>query len=372
MADALDSAGAAAGEAITCSISDGFAEWMSGCGGSIVATTYQAGKVAVVGWDGRRVTLLMRQFDKPLGLAISGGKMALATRHDVVLLADAPLLAHDYLERDPGRYDTLYLPRVAYFTGDINAHDLAFGDDGLWVVNTRFSCLSQLSDEHSFVPQWKPAFVSEVAPEDRCHLNGLAVVDGRPGYVTVLGETDAPGAWRENKAQGGALVDVERNEVVVRELSMPHSPRWHDGTLWLLNSGRGELWRVNAGNGSHEVVCALPGYLRGLGFVGPFALVGLSQVRERHIFGGLPVQERFKFLACAIVIVDTRTGREVGRLEFTSGAQELFDVQFLTGRRRVNILSAEKGAVREAFTAPGFSYWLRPSAEAKGGVGDAR
>src|SRR5687767_4012526 len=181
------------GEQITCAIADGFGAWMSGCGGSIVATTYQAGKVAVVGWDGRQVTLLMRQFDKPLGIAISGRKMALATRHEVLVLADAPLLAADYLENERGRYDALYLPRVAYFTGDINAHDVAFGDDGLWVVNTRFGCLSGLSDEHSFVPKWKPPFVSEVVPEDRCHLNGLAVVEGRPGYVTVLGETDAAG-----------------------------------------------------------------------------------------------------------------------------------------------------------------------------------
>ena len=359
------------GERITCAIADGFAAWMSGCGGSIVASTYQAGKVAVIGWDGRRVTLLMRQFDKPMGLGISGNKMALATRHEVLVLANAPLLAGEYVEGEPGRYDALYLPRVAYFTGDVNAHDVSFGgDDGLWVVNTRFGCLSRLSDEHSFVPEWRPPFVSEIVPEDRCHLNGVAMVEGRPRYVTVLGETDTAGGWRDGKAKGGALIDVERNEVVLRGLSMPHSPRWHEGRLWLLNSGMGELWRVDVREGQHEVVCALPGYARGLAFAGPFAIVGLSQVREKHIFGGMAVQERFGKLLCAIVVVDTRSGREVGRLEFTGGARELYDVGFLEGRRRVNLLNREKGAAREAFTAPGFSYWLRESSQVFNGGRD--
>src|SRR3982750_3078213 len=133
---------AVSGDMIQCSISDSFQQWMSQAGGSLVVTTYQAGKVAMIGWDGRQVTLLMRQFDKPMGLAISGSKMALATRHDVILLSDAKLLAPDYLEAQRGRYDSLYLPRASFHTGDINVHDMAYGADGLWLVNTRFCCLA--------------------------------------------------------------------------------------------------------------------------------------------------------------------------------------------------------------------------------------
>ena len=170
---------------IACSISDAFAMWISQARGSLAVTTYQAGKVALVGWDPRsqQTTLLMRHFDKPMGLASTpdGHRLALATRNAVTLFADAPLLAHDYLEEQPGKYGALYLPRAAYHTGDLNAHDLAFDVDGrLWVVNTRFSCLASLSDVYSFIPEWKPPFVSELAPEDRCHLNGLAMDGTRP------------------------------------------------------------------------------------------------------------------------------------------------------------------------------------------------
>jgi uncharacterized protein (TIGR03032 family) len=379
-----DTEHAPADAVIRCAASDSFPEWLSRCGGSLAVTTYQAGKVALIGWDpaARQVTLLLRQFQKPMGLALRSPdriagtgiatatsrirQLALATRHEVLLLADAPLLAADYLETAPVRYDALYLPRAAHFTGDLNVHDLAFDASGrLWLCNTRFSCLSWLSDEFSFVPKWKPPFVSDVVPEDRCHLNGLAMSpDGNPKYVTCLGDTNAPGAWREGKATGGVLVDVDTNAIVLRGLSMPHSPRLNDGALWLLNSGAGELWRVDVSRGSHDVVCALPGYLRGLCFVGPhYAAVGLCQVREKHIFGGLPVQQRHPRLLCGVAVIDLRSGKQAAMFEFTSGAQELYDVQFLPNVHRPMILNLEKDAARQAFTAPDFAYWLRPGSE---------
>jgi uncharacterized protein (TIGR03032 family) len=353
--------GADAAETLQCDVTPGFARWISDARVSLAITTYQANKVILVGWDGERVTVLPRHFDKPMGLAVRGKQLAVATRHEVILLADASLLAHDYLENQRGRYDALYLPRTSFFTGDINVHDLAFAHDDLWLVNTRFSCLASPSALYSFVPRWKPSFVTEIAPEDRCHLNGLAEVNGIAKFVTALGATNTPGGWRAEKASGGIVIDVENNDVVVRRLSMPHSPRWHEDRLWVLNSGMGELWQVDSRSGTHAVVCALPGYLRGLCFIGNYALVGLSQIRERHIFGGLPVQDRHKQLRCGVAVVDLRSGTSIGMLEFTGGCAETFDVAVLPASRP-SILSREKEASRLAFTAPEFSYWLRPSA----------
>jgi uncharacterized protein (TIGR03032 family) len=345
---------------LACAVSEGFVEWLASFDGSIAITTYQAGKVVLVGWDGRQVTVLPRHFDKPMGLAVDWPRLALATRHEVTLFADAPLLAPDYLEGQPGRYDALILPRAGYYTGDLHVHDTAFGADGLWVVATRFSCLARLSAEYSFAPAWKPPFVSEVVPEDRCHLNGLAMAYGGPKYVTCLGEIDTPGGWRPNKAAGGVVVDVASGQVVLRGLSMPHSPRWHGGRLWVLNSGAGELLTADGTGGPADVVCTLPGYLRGLCFAGPYALVGLCQIRERHLFGGLPVQQRFPALRCGLAVIDLRRGTTAGLLEFTAGCTEVYDVQMLPGVRRPMLLNRDKEEVRQAFTAPGFSYWLRP------------
>jgi uncharacterized protein (TIGR03032 family) len=291
-------------------------------------------------------------------------QLALATRHEVTLFADAPLLAPDYLERERGRYDALYLPRTSHYTGDINAHDLAFDGQGrLWLVNTRFCCLAHSSDRYSFEPVWKPPFISEIVPEDRCHLNGLAMVDGKPRYVTCLGETDVVGGWREKKATGGCIIDVDANEVISRGYAMPHSPRWYRGRLYFLNSGAGELCVLDPKTGRHEVVCVLPAYLRGVTFVGDHAVVGMCQIREKHIFGQLPVQQRFAKLLCGVQVIDLRSGTPVGMFEFTRGCQELFEVMFLPSSRRPMILNLQKDATRDAFTAPAFSYWLRPSNE---------
>jgi uncharacterized protein (TIGR03032 family) len=345
---------------IECQCSDSFSQWLSGLDGSLAITTYQAGKLAILGWRGTHVSLLMRQFTKPMGLAVGPEKLALATRNEITLFRNAPLLAPDLSPHHRGKYDTLYLPRATYHTGDVNVHDVAFADDGLWFVNSRFSCLSALSKDFSFVPRWKPPFVSEIVPEDRCHLNGLAVVNGKPKYVTALGETDTVGGWRQNKANGGVLADVESGDVVLRGLSMPHSPRWHQGRLWLLNSGAGELLCFDPATGSAGVVCTLPAYLRGLCLIGRFAVVGLCQIREKHIFGGLPVQQRHQKLLSGLAVVDLPTGQVIGVLEFTTGCTELYDVQYLAGSRNVNVLNLADDAIRQAFTAPDFSYWLRP------------
>lgn len=348
---------------ISCTADDGFAVWLRAAGGTLAISTYQAGKVALAGWDGRQVSVLMRQFDKPMGLAAEGNKLAIACRQDVMLFGNSPVLAHEYLPDQPGRYDALYLPRSSLHVGDVNVHDLAYGDDGLWLTVTRFSCLALLSDEHNFVPVWRPTFVSELSPDDRCHLNGLAMRGSKPAFVTALGETNSSTGWRGNKASGGIVIDVNSNEVVCRALSMPHSPRWHDGRLWVLNSGCGELGIVDVASGKFETVCALPGYLRGLCLVGDYALVGMSTIREQHIFGGLPVQARHAELTCGAAVVSLQSGCVTGTLTFTSGCQELFDVLFLPRVLRPNILNLDRPEARQAISTPGVAYWLRPGAE---------
>jgi uncharacterized protein (TIGR03032 family) len=294
-------------------------------------------------------------------MAVGDGQLALVTRHDIVLFADAPVLAADAIDNEPGRYDGLYLPRVTYHTGDIHAHDLAFGTDGLWICNTRYSCLAHLSDRHNFLPRWQPPFISDLCPEDRCHLNGLAMLQGKPKFVTALGRSDYVGGWRSAKATGGVVLDVESGEPVLTGLCMPHSPRVYDGTLWLLNSGRGEFLCADVSKGTTTPVCRLPGYLRGLSFLGPYAIIGLSRIRERHLFGGLPIQESSEPLLCSVAVIDLRTGEVVGMFHFTDGVNELYDVVFMPQVRRPMLLSASMPMARDAFTTPQVAYWLRPS-----------
>ena len=201
------------------------------------------------------------------------------------------------------------------------------------MVNTAFSCLCTLDGHHSFVPRWRPPFITELAALDRCHLNGLAVADGAPKFVTALAETDTPQGWRTNKAQSGCLIDVASGETVAHGFAMPHSPRVHRGRVWMLHSGAGQLVVVDPANGRAETVTELPGYTRGLAFFDRFAFVGLSKIRETATFGGMPIALRQPELKCGVGVVDLRTGRLMAHLEFVTGVEEIFDVQVLPGAR---------------------------------------
>lgn len=347
---------------VACTASDGFVHWLQGSGGSLVITTYQAGLVALVGWDGQQVSMLCRHFDKPMGLATRQHEIAVVTRDSVVLLANSPLQAKEYPPDQPAGYDSLYLPRVTYYTCPLQCHDVAFGDDDeLWIVNTRFSCLATLSRRFSFQPRWQPPFIEQLTPEDRCHLNGVAMDNGRPKFVSALGQSNTPEGWRSGRAGGGVIIDVASGETMLRGLCMPHSPRWHDGMLWFLDSGRGQLCVVQPGHSKPTTVCSLPGYTRGLSFVEMNAVIGMSLIRETSTFGGLPIGEDNSRLTCGIAVVDLATGQITGQLNFSSGFEEIYEVQFLPRVRRGMMLGLNNPESQHAIVAPEFGYWIRPT-----------
>ncbi len=296
---------------------------------SLLVSTYAAGKLAVVGTDENGLTLTFQNFDQCMGVAVGSNRLAVGTRHQIWFLNRASDLASQL--QPAGRYDTCFLTRSSAVTGRIHGHDLVWAGDELWVVNTLFSCLCTLHDDFNFVPRWQPTFISSLAAQDRCHLNGLAMQGGRPKYVTAMAESDEPAGWRPTKDESGCLVDVPTGETIVRGLAMPHSPRLHDGRLWVLNSGCGQLGVVDVAAGRFEPVERLPGYTRGLAFAGPFAFVGLSQIRETAVFGGMPIAEHQGELRCGVGVVDLRSGKSVAYLEFVSGVNEIFSVEVLPG-----------------------------------------
>lgn len=344
-----------------CEPDRGFTEWLARSGGSIALSTYQAGILALFGWNGRQVSVLLRRFEKCMGLDLAHDRLALATRRSLMLFGNSRALAPNF--RKETRYDALYLPRKSWHLPELAIHDVAFVGDEIWMVNTRFNCLASPSDVHTFEPRWRPPFIEDLGPDDCCHLNGLAVADGQVRYVTAMGTSNVTSSWREDKAKGGVVMEVPSGEIVARGLAMPHSPRLHEGRLYVLNSGAGELLRVDTQRGGTETVAKLQGYLRGLTFVGRHALVGLCQSRETAVFGGMPVQAEHEKLLCGIAVVDLDSGAVVGRLEITSGCTEVYDLRFLPDAQRPMILNLEQPENNEAISAPDCYYWLRPENE---------
>ena len=352
--------------------SESFVALLHQLGASLLVTTYQAQQLLVLRALGDGLSMLVRTFDKPMGVAMGAGRLALGCRDRVWFFRNAPDIAPQV---EPlGQHDACFLPRICYVTGDIAVHEMAWGaaltpgpspggrgagGEGheLWIVNTRFSCLCTLHPDYSFVPRWRPPFVTALAAEDRCHLNGLAMGAGArgnstPRYVSALGQTDTPSGWRPGKVTGGCLFEIPSGDVVARSLCMPHSPRLQDGRLWLLESGTGRLLLLDTATGRGEPVAELPGYARGLALAGPYAFVGLSKIRDTSTLSGLPLAERRAALRCGVVVVDTRRGRVVATLEFQTAVEEIFDVQLLPGVRFPEVFGFQKEAVRHTFVVP--------------------
>ena len=237
------------------------------------------------------------------------------------------------------QFDACYVPRETHFTGELDAHDIGIDGNGQIVfVNTRFNCLATTDPYHSFRELWRPPFISALVDEDRCHLNGLAMDNGEPAYVTAVSRSDTIDGWRDRRDNGGVVIDVRSNKVVCEGLSMPHSPRLHNGELWVLNSGTGELGVVEGaatGKGKFVPRVFCPGFVRGLTIQNGYAFVGLSKPRYKR-FEGLALDQRLKDADsepwCGIQIIDLAKGVCAEWFRIDGDVKEIFDVAVINGR----------------------------------------
>ncbi len=340
----------------SCQYSPNFPELLIQMNATIALTTYQAGKVIFISAnDANSLTQLPRTFNKAMGMALHENKLGIATKNEVVILKNDPRLAPHY-PKSPGKYDALFMPRAAYYTGQVDIHDLDFGTDGLWGVNTSFSCLCLINEEYSFTPMWQPHFIDSLVSEDRCHLNGLAMQNGKPKYVSALGNGNERQSWRENITTGGIVMDVASNEIVLQGLPMPHSPRLHQGKLYFLTSASGDLMMAEPEKGTYRSIINLKGFVRGMAIYGDFAFIGLSKLRENS--------STFKHLDIArfanqsgIEVIHIPTATRVAFLRYQSSLDEIYDVQVLKGIRRPGIVNASGEMHHQALSIPSSTYW---------------
>lgn len=333
---------------------------------SVMVSTYQAGRLVMLRSQDGVLNTHFRSFDKPMGLAVSDNRLAVGAAMSIWEFHNLPAVCGKLNKPDSEdesaaaslpQHDACFLPRTTHWTGDIQIHEMAWVGRGneaqLWFVNTLFSCLCVRSDTYNFAPVWRPPFINSYVPGDCCHLNGLGLRDGVPRYATALGEVDTPGGWRDNKKDGGILIDIESSEVILRGLSMPHSPRWYNGRLWILESGTGSFGFIDPGTGKYQSITQLDGFTRGLSFAGPLAFIGLSQVRESAVFGGVPIAERaLEERICGVWVVNIETGQTVGFVKFEDAVQEIFAVEVLAGTRCPELVNEDRELLGGSFELP--------------------
>lgn len=326
-----------------------FPRWLNSTGSSLAFTTYQAGKIFFIGMnpDGSNLSIFERTFNRSMGLGVGDRRLWLASLYQIWRF-------ENFL--DPGQqqddYDALYVPVEGRTTGDVDIHDVHPYKDGtqpIFIV-TRFNCLATFDLKNSFVPVWKPPFIDRLAAEDRCHLNGLAMHEGEPAFVTCVSKTNVAGGWRDHRMGGGVLISVKDNEIVADGLSMPHSPRYRDGSIYLVQSGTGEFGRIDLQTGKFVPICFLPGFARGISFIGNYALIGVSKPRKDRTFEGLALDDRLNEQGiearCQIAVVNLDTGDVEHALEIQGLVQELYDVVTLEGIKRPKAIGFKTDEIR--------------------------
>ncbi|MEN0048583.1 MAG: TIGR03032 family protein [Bacteroidota bacterium] len=346
----------------SCTYTPNIPELLTQLGCTIAITTYQAGKLIFISPNGiNQLMQLPRDFRKAMGLAVEGRRMAIATKDEVIVLADASGLAKNYPIK-PNTYDALFLPRAVYHVGMVDIHDMDWDNQGkLWAVNTRFSCLSVIDDHYSFTPKWKPPFITQFEPVDFCHLNGMCMVEGLPKYVTMFGQTTTPKGWRDGVQTNGLIMDVPTGEIVAANLPMPHSPRWMDGNLYCLLSATGEVVKVDVESGKYDVITKLDGFVRGMAKWGDYLFVGMSRLRQNaSTFRDLPIAQ--KAIYCGVEIIHLPTGARVGNIRYQASVEELYDIQIIH-KMRPGILNHLTDKYRAALNTPQFDYWSESQPE---------
>ncbi len=325
---------------ITCS--RGFPGWLAEMQLSLGITTYQGNRLLLIGLkpDGQ-LSVFQRIFQRCMGLHVvvrsdePPAQSLWMTSQCQVWRFENMLEPHQTLDG----FDRSFAPQQVFYTGDIDAHDIAVEESGRVVfISTLLSCVATLSDRYSLEPVWRPPFVSKLAAEDRCHLNGLALEGGRLKYVTACSQSDTFDGWRDQRDSGGCVIDVDSGEAVISGLSMPHSPRVYQDRLWVLNSGHGEFGYVDRKTGTFECVADCSGYARGLTFVDNWALVGTSLPRHEPTFRNLPLEKKSAdggaSSRCGLQIVNVDRGEVSHWLRIEGEIRELYDVVVLPNVHR--------------------------------------
>lgn len=331
--------------------SRGLVDWLTLSRVSLALTTYQAGKLLLVGSkpDGQ-LGVFERTFNHCMGLWSDSQTMWMSSRYQLWRLEN---MLPD--EEVSGEFDRLFVPQLGYTTGDIDLHDIAVDEKGHPVfISTLFNCVATISERYSFESLWRPPFISKLAAEDRCHLNGLAMENGHPKYVTACSRSDVVDGWRDRRADGGVVIDYDSGEIVASGFSMPHSPRLYQDRLWLLDSGNGYFGYADMKSGAFERVAFCPGYARGLSFMGDFAVIGLSRPRHDELsFQGLPLDDelakRDAVARCGVQVIDLRSGDVVEWLRIEGGlVEELYDVVVLHDTIRPKALGFKTDEIERA------------------------
>lgn len=125
----------------------------------------------------------------------------------------------------------------------LDIHDIVIWRDYLLITNTQKNCIYVLDptdEKYNILYTYYPFGERNI---DSIHLNGLCVIDNDI-YFVCWGDLFKSSEWK-NKAGGGFVCRIsdgwQSNSVVIGGLSCPHSLKYANGCLYIIESLGGHL-----------------------------------------------------------------------------------------------------------------------------------
>lgn len=319
-----------------------FPLWLLEHNCSILISTYKAHKLLCLGIDEKtsKVSLIFTNLLRPMGISYDQITNTIYSSNlgNIVQYENSGLDKHEQW----GNFDALFVPKRVDYGSDVDIHDLrvSINDNNrkIYYVSASLNSILTVSDHKSFDVFWTPKFISrnpdsklKIFREDRCHLNGLALVDNKPKYVTAACMRDYYYAWKEHHGEG-VVIDIETDEVVCSGLWAPHSPIWYNNRLYIGEAGTGQFGFVDLEKKEFIPKKFLPGFIRGISCHNNFALINISNDRHDTCFAHLPLghilKEKGQKSLCGICVVNLDTFEIVNHFEF-QGLTEIYDITVL-------------------------------------------
>ena len=221
-----------------------------------------------------------------------------------------------------------------------------------------FSSIIKLDENYSFNPVWTPPQIDKITSEDRCHLNGMAMLNGKPKYATAFNNGNTPQSWRDSITSSGVIYDIEKNKIICSGLPMPHTPRIFNDKLYVLLSATGELVKIDTDNGTYDVIVKIGGFVRGMSLHKDYLFIGLSKLRKNSsTFGKLDFAKHAN--QAGIVIVHLPTKSIAGKINYLNSLDEIYDIHILKDKKRPNILNTLNDDYKDGLTLPQTTFWKR-------------
>lgn len=317
---------------------------------SIAVTSYDCQRLIVLRQKNDNIDTLLVPAARPRGLAIKDNKLTIAAYTEIINYYRYDQLSADMADKIDLQSDSLFVPRNSHITGEINAHDIAWGDGGLWLVNSRFSCICTLQPDLSFKPRWWPMFLDGPTGDGAAHLNCMAMLDGKPAYATCFGPFSEGRSWRDEiSLDTGLLIDVQNNQVVMEGLCMPHSPKVYEGKVYVCNSGYGTVMCYDPVTKTAETLLEVQGFTRALTFYKHYMIVCCSKFRTSERAAPLPVALKYQESHAGIYIVDMTDLSIVAYCRFDGDVSQLYDVAVIEQSVQPEILGLQDPRTTELF-----------------------